>query len=270
MKSNIYLLDHYKDLIIFLLKNSGIKARSTRKSLAEFVGCQVSYVTSVLNDNGNFNQEQIEACARFFHLNPQETQYLMALHSYNRAGSQSLKEYWSNELEKIRKKESNLKDKVSIKGELLQENENIYYSSWMYGAIHVALSLPGIDTVDALAELLMIPTEHCLRILSKLEDFQLVIKKEGKYQLTESLIHLSKDSPNIVKHHTNWRLRAIQSIETRNPNNLHYSASVTLSKEDFKKVKSILSDSIKNSIDVIKDSKEEGIYSLGIDFYSLS
>jgi hypothetical protein len=140
----------------------------------------------------------------------------------------------------------------------------------MYGAIHVALSLPGIDTVDALAELLMIPTEHCLRILSKLEDFQLVIKKEGKYQLTESLIHLSKDSPNIVKHHTNWRLRAIQSIETRNPNNLHYSASVTLSKEDFKKVKSILSDSIKNSIDVIKDSKEEGIYSLGIDFYSLS
>jgi hypothetical protein len=80
---------------------------------------------------------------------------------------------------------------------------------------------------------------------------------------------LGNDSKNILKHHTNWRLQAAESLDREELKDLHYSGVVSLSAADATKVKNIFLESIKASQSVIKDSKEEELCAVIIDFFSL-
>lgn len=94
-------------------------------------------------------------------------------------------------------------------------------------------------------------------------------KKDGLYKIGLTKIHLPKDSPQIQRHHTNWRMQAIRSIDINNPQDLHYSTVVAMASRDRPKIREILIKAIEECRNVIKDSGEEGVQSICIDFFSL-
>ena len=53
------------------------------------------------------------------------------------------------------------------------------------------------------------------------------------------------------------------------PDSFHYSGVLTLSKSDYMKVRSVLSDALRASVDIIKSSPEEQCAALSFDFYML-
>ncbi|MNY59358.1 hypothetical protein D3C86_1957950 [compost metagenome] len=61
----------------------------------------------------------------------------------------------------------------------------------------------------------------------------------------------------------------MQGLEQEKLNELHYSGVVSLSSSDILKIKDQLLETIKKNIDVIKDSKEEELYCITIDFFDL-
>ncbi len=73
----------------------------------------------------------------------------------------------------------------------------------------------------------------------------------------------------IGQHHTNWRLRAISSLSKGVPDDLHYSSVITISKKDALRIREELIDKIKDLKTVIKDSVEEKLYSLNLDFFEV-
>ena len=92
----------------------------------------------------------------------------------------------------------------------------------------------------------------------------------GKLQVGTTRIHLDASSPLITKHHTNWRIKAINSFERPNENNLNYSTVYSMSKKDCIQIKKMILDFVHNIETIIHPSPEEVVQYLLIDFIELN
>ncbi len=134
----------------------------------------------------------------------------------------------------------------------------------------MSVSIPGCDTPQGLSNFLDIDLKRIHEILEFLEKVQLVETHKGSLKVGSSHIHLSSDSPLISKFHTNWRLQAVQSMNTNNPQDLHYSSIMTCSVADSKKIKEIMTRAIEDVRKIIKESKDEKCFSYSMDFFGIS
>ena len=82
-------------------------------------------------------------------------------------------------------------------------------------------------------------------------------------------IHLGVDSPLISKHHANWRLQAMRALERSEPDNLHYSSVISISKEDAQTIRETLVKTIESIKPLVKKSKEEVLKSFSLDFFEI-
>lgn len=270
MNASIYEYLDYKAYIIDLINNAPDGSRGKRKLLAEFIGCQVSYITGVLKDEAHFSSEQAEAACRFFGLSKNETEYLILLVQLSRSGTHKLKDFYKELIKQKQNEYSKLKSRLQISKKLKTKQETQYYQSWVYSAVYTLVSIPHLNTRDAIAKKLNEPIEKINKVLNFLVDAELLIKENQAYIYNEKKnLHLDKGSPLIVNHHTNWRLRTIKEFDQQASDSLHYSSALTLSKKDYIKVKEIFTKSLSSAVDVIKDSKEEELAVLCMDFYKL-
>ncbi len=83
-------------------------------------------------------------------------------------------------------------------------------------------------------------------------------------------IHLGEDSPLLPKHHMNWRLRALESLDHPRQDDLHYSSVMSISREAFLKIRSSMLQLIEESEPVIKSAKDEALFCWAIDLFQVS
>lgn len=88
-----------------------------------------------------------------------------------------------------------------------------YYSSWYYAAIHVAVSVPSLQSREALTQYFGLSGGLVREALSFLTSVGLLEKKGERYTQGVTRLFLGKDSPMIKKHHTNWRMRSIHTLD---------------------------------------------------------
>ncbi|MGE3610452.1 MAG: TIGR02147 family protein [Bacteriovoracaceae bacterium] len=268
MKKTTFDYKHYKEFLRDSLEARG-QERGIRSRLAEAVSCHTAYVSQVLNGHAHFSLEQAELITRFLNLNSEETQFFLLLVQYDRAGTPNLKIHFEKQLQEIKNKQLILKDRLEFKRTLSREDQATFYSSWHYGAIHVLVSVPGCHTERGIAEYLNLPLAKVVDVLNFLVSVGLVTKSEGRYSIGTSHIHLEHDSPMISKHHSNWRMKAIQSLDHVKTNDLHYSSVITCSLEDSQKIKTVLIQAIDEVRAIVKPSKDEGGFVYCLDFFGL-
>jgi hypothetical protein len=97
----------------------------------------------------------------------------------------------------------------------------------------------------------------------------LLVEKNGEFQAGPSYLHLDRESPNISKHHSNWRMVAIQSLGNEEKNDIHYSTVSTLSKKDVETIRLRLVEEIQSYVQTVSQSKEETMYCFTLDFFKL-
>jgi uncharacterized protein (TIGR02147 family) len=267
--SDVYSWRDYKSYLLAVIENNPTGSRGTRKKLAEAIGCQVSHITNVLSGSGHLSQEQTEAASRFLDLDPQETEFLLLLVQYNRAGTLPLKEFYQRLLNARQRTNSPLKSRLKIPEALHTARENIYYSSWDFAAIHVLTSIPQFQTREAIAKKLSRPIARVDEVLAFLVDSGLCRKEGQKVIIEKPLLHLDKASLLASKHHVNWRLRSMAAMDGSGENDFHYSSVFTLSKQDYPKIKSILVQALSEATNVIKNSPEEDCAAICIDLFNI-
>ncbi len=269
MKSSIYEYRDYKVYITDLIENDPSGGRGKRKDLANAMSCQVSHVTNVLSGDGHLNPEQAHAASEFFGLSPLETEFLLMLIQYSRAATQNLKRFFEKLLNEKQEKNTALKNRLKMPDSMKTEEESRYYSSWQVGAIHVLLSIAEFQTREAIAKKLNLPIKRVDEILIFLVETGLA-KKDGQlYTILRSQLHLDKTSPLISKHHSNWRMRSILSLDQIESDHLHYSSVFTLSKKDYGKVRELLSNALTESFKIITASPEEESAVICLDMFQL-
>ena len=113
------------------------------------------------------------------------------------------------------------------------------------------------------------PAKQITTVLDFLIRTGLVHQQGSTLSAGVNIIRLGNDSHLIYKHHTNWRLQAVDSLEKESLTDLHYSAVLTLSSADIQKIKDLLLEQLKANLEIVKTSHEEEICVLNIDFFNL-
>lgn len=82
-------------------------------------------------------------------------------------------------------------------------------------------------------------------------------------------MHLHSVSPLVAKHHTNWRMRAIASLDADPGQDLHYSSVISVGEKDISKLQAILIEAIEKARALVRDSPEEAGVCYSLDAFRL-
>jgi uncharacterized protein (TIGR02147 family) len=255
-KLYVFDFNNYKD---FLRHVAGGKIfrRGIKTKFAKAAECQSTYISQVLHGKSHLSLEQAERISRFLGHTKEETQFFLLLLNKDRSGSKELKAFFSQQIEDRITQRLSVVNRLGVNNVLTEEQHAIFYSSWQYLAIHMALTIPELQTREALANYFHITLERVDKVLEFLLQAGLAQTHKNTYKTGTPVIRLGKDSPHIFKHHGNWRQQAIDS------------AVVTLSKKDVIKLKDLLLEQLKENIQLIRQSPEEEVCVYSVDFFSL-
>ena len=273
MKTSIYEYRDYKKLVQDLLESSEHGGRGKRKALAEAIRCQGAFITHVLSGNCEFSLEQADACTQFFGLAPDEAEFFLLLVNHNRAGTPSLRNFFQKKLtEKIvHYNESRARFKTNES--IALDDQAKFYSTWKYAAIHVATTLPDLQTREAIAKRLRLPLDHVTTILQFLIEKGVVEKKHNQYLPIKNMVNLDKSSPFMISHHIAWRNRAIESLDNRKPTDYHYSVVLTCPVSRLAKIRERLMETVEvcvaECLENVKPGESETLTGLCMDFFEL-
>jgi uncharacterized protein (TIGR02147 family) len=260
---------HYKEYLRDALGTSG-PSRGMRSRLAAALRCQTAFVSQVLRGKTHFSLEHMMSTAEFLGLGKEETQYLLLLVQQDRAGTRALQRHFRELAEAMQKTRSRVAERVQAKAELSGPAQAVYYSAWYYAAVHVLLSVPGFGHESAIADRLALPLAVVVDCLEFLRTVGLAIREpSGRFRIGKTRIHLGSESPLLPLHHTSWRLRAVQSLERRGGDDLHYSSVYSLSREDAAKIRALLLEAIERAEPILRESPEEEIYGMSVDLFRL-
>lgn len=275
MKSPTMEKDHtifdftdYKDFLRKKLPTTG-PSRGIRAKLAQALGFHAAFLSQVLQGEGHFAMEHILGIGKFLEMPQEEVSFFMLLVQKDRATGEDLKQYYDAEINRALA----LRNPI-VKREFVSPVDHdlmwtTYFSSWIYAAVHAITSIPSFQTTKSIADHLGIAQDRIQYYLDFLAQFGLVALEEGRYQMTKKFVHLEPDSPLVAKHHANWRVKVIQSLERGIEADLHYSAVFSVSAKDAQVIKDILRQSLRESTRILSESAEEELYGISLDFFKI-
>lgn len=267
---NIFDFDNYKKYVRFRIQQQPGKGRGVRSQLASAIQCQVSYLSRVLNDKTDLSIEQAHAVNQFFMHTPEEGHFFNLLVQKHRAGTESLRQYFDVQIQEILEKRLVLKERLRIKSTLSREDQATYYSAWYFAAIHMLISIPAFQTKEALSEATKLPLLQIHQVLDFLISIGLAqLKPNGRYDLGRTQLHLEKDSPLISKHHTNWRIQALQSLDRSEAGDTHYSVLIGVSKKDHQRIRELSVAFISELMEIVNASEQEVISCFNLDLFKI-
>ncbi len=243
----------------------GIKSR-----MAKAAGCHLAFVSQVLKGQVHFTQEHALGISDFFGHTEEESRYFLLLVLASKAGTVALRTFFNKQIEEIKKKQLNIAARIEADKIISSEDQLAYYSSWLYVAIHILTSIPQFQSRDQIARHLNLSLKQIAAPLQFLIEKNLVSESlQGKLAIRNARVHIAKDSKLLSKHHTNWRIRAIQSLDHEDDRNVHFSTVYSLSREDVFEVSKMIVNFISTLEPVFMNSAEEVAYCFNVDFFSV-
>lgn len=265
-------LFEFNDPVLYLqsliTENKTIKGYISK--LAKAGACQNSYFSQFLRYKNHLSPEQATGISDFIGHSFLESEYFLNLILLQRSSTSSLKLKLEKKIETLRLQNLNLSDRI-LKEKITSDISHVYYSSWLYPSIHMALAIPDFETetISKLSFKFNIKSEKVIKIISDLESMGLLVKKNTRWILTDKQLHLPASSIMNYSNHQQWRQRALVDIELENEDSLHYSSAFALSIKDAVELKLIILKFLENSREKIKLSPSEVIYSFNLDYFKI-
>jgi uncharacterized protein (TIGR02147 family) len=181
--------------------------------------------------------------------------------------NKKFKERLNKKREAIKNRSLNLSERVEKDKILTDEEKSIFYSSWQYSAIRIVSSLDGGRTREEISERLGIEKKQVSEILEFLVRAGLCRAEKGRYFQHISRTHLEKTSPHLKQHHSNWRIKSIQKMDRTSPEDLTFTAPLSLSNKDFDFLREEMIQLIKKVSETVKETEPEDIFCFTLDFF---
>jgi uncharacterized protein (TIGR02147 family) len=247
------------------------QARGSQAALAKFLGVQSSFLSQVMSRRAHLSREQAVRIGEFFSLPYDELRFFMLLVDADRAGSKTLEEFYRTEIQAILQEREEVQERIGVHEQLPDEAQTIYYSSWVYGAVHILTALPGTQSVKAIAAHLRLPQQQIAEVVEWLRKNDLVVvEPDGKLSIGKGRIHIGRHSRHVARHHANWRIKSLDALERTTQADLHYTAFLGISREAMGVLKEKLMAFLQETEPVIAESKEEAGVVLLLDLFELN
>lgn len=267
MKKTVFEFSDYKRFLLDWLEGQPGAGRGKRTELAAVARCKLAYVSQVLNHRADFSLEQAEAIGRHLGLSPDELEHFLLLLQKDRAGTAPLREMFESQIKRTVEKRKILKDRIGVSEGMSELDRARYYSAWYYTAAHILLTIPQYQARSAVDARLGLGAKKTAQILDFLVKAGLASQEGDHFRATKAKIHLGGDSPEILKHHTNWRNRAVLAAEKEIPEALHYSSVVSIAKRDVVKIREVILQMIEKFRAEVDPSKEEELFAFCVDWF---
>lgn len=266
MKASIY---DYQDYRLYLRDWIRARGRGEHTRLAETLRCHLTYLSQILGGKAQLSPEQAESLNPYFEHSEDESEFFLTLVLHDRAGSEALRNYYARRLRSALDRRLILKNRLQSQKAIGKEEQATYYSAWYYLAVHLLLGVPEFQEKRKIAKYLGLPIERVTEVVDFLLSVGLVVESVGRFERGAFTIHLGNDSPFIRKHHTNWKMQTIISLDREQKDELHYSSVVTIAREDALKIKAALIEAIERVRGIVKPSAEEALFCYSIDFFEV-
>ncbi|WP_413287638.1 DUF4423 domain-containing protein [Bdellovibrio sp. HCB337] len=268
---NPFEFKSYKTYLRKLLdqaENRGLMSR-----LSEAAGCQRPYLSKVLQSDSEvqLTPDHMYGICDYLGLSEAEGNFLKLLLEHERASSSKYRQSLEKRIAQAKSQHLNLKNQTGGK-ELLNTGADpmaFYYSYWLYAALHIAVSIPGMQTVAKLASKFSLPESMIESHLMALENAGLVKKNRDKWSWQSGDIHLENESYWILPHHMNWRNQAVQNVALRLPDDTHYSVVQSISAADFEVLRHKMIEWIRQFQKVSSPSAPEELVCFNLDFFKI-
>lgn len=266
----IFDFNNYKEFVNKRIRMMPNKGRGQFQKISEHLRIHSSLVSQILSGERHLTSEQGCELAEYLGLNPLETDFLLNLIEEERAGSVKLRANLKRQREKMLVQAKALVSRFPKGTTLSDGNKAIYYSHWYYSAILLLIQIPGFDTADIVTEKLALSALEARTAIEFLVSVGLMSEKNGKLQCLQSWMAVPKHSTHVLRHHTNWRLKAVSHLQKNNDTDISFTAPVTLSKKDARLLKEKLEAWISEMSVVVKESPSEKLMCLNLDFFEVA
>jgi uncharacterized protein (TIGR02147 family) len=243
------------------------KRTGLRKKLADAIPVHTTFISQVLNCRADLSLEQAEVVNAFLGHSDSEGDYFMLLLMRDRAGSVALRRRFEVKLSNLKADFGWIANRIGPKKEISKSDQEKFYSSYLYGLIHVLASIPQFDDIEVLASRLSVSRAKVKEAVEFLLSLGLLVRHKGRLGVGSQHIHLPGNAELITRHHSNWRVHALSNLQNIDKTDIHYSACMSLSADDAELVKESILKNLKANVDIISKSPSEVAYVMNLDFY---
>lgn len=265
---SIFEFSHYRDFLksrIVKLPNQG---RGEASRMARHLGVHSTLLSLILSGERELTLEQGFDLTDFLGLTELESEYFILLIQSARAGSVRYKAFVKKKMASVRESANKIVNRFEHDMQLTEEQRSIFYSSWLYSAVRLFAStnVSGVS-LDQIQEKFRLARVQTLSILEFLISCGLVRQSDGAYLIGTHRTFLEQGSPHLLKHHSNWRIKAIQKSDRLDQKELMFTSPVSISSSDFEKVREEIAELLKRFSKTVKESPAEDIACLNIDLF---
>jgi hypothetical protein len=208
--------------------------------------------------------------ATYFGLSRVQCVFFSLLLQRERAGTPDLKALLQEELARLRRAEDQLARRIPVEKRLPLADQALFYSNWYYSAIRNLVSIPGCSNIRALSERIGVSAPRVSEAVRFLLETGLVREENGKLVPGPKSTHLEPSSPIVSRHHSNWRVRAMdRHPDLRLDKELAYTSPMSLSKEDALVVREELMKAVERICSLVDPSPSQTAYCLNIDWFEI-
>lgn len=265
MTQNVFKYESYKKFLLAELDSP--EARGMRSQLAKHLNCQSGFISQVLNGDRHFSLEHVIEIAVFFKMSPAETDYFVILAHYERAGSEHLREYYMDRMEKLRLSRQRLPLKNK---ELSDADLAAFHSHWYHYAAYELLGLKSKPDIGQIAETLDVSVERIEKAVRFLAEIGVVEEKNGRWEKKPFDMAVGRKAAYVDLIHRNFRIEAIRSLDRRHLEDSHYSRFFTVSKKKASLLQEQIAEFVKGLNEKIAEpekAQNENLYSFSLDCF---
>ena len=242
--------------------------RGELSRMAEALRVSPALVSQVVNGDKHLSPELAIQFADHMALGKRETDFFLLLVDFERAGSHRLRELLRERIERDRNEAQKISNRISTDHELNSETRATYYSSWTYTGVRNLTAIPGYGNAEVLAEKLGLPKAVVARVVEFLLENNLCrLDSKGALTYGPSWTHVGADSRLVVKHHQNWRVRALTKMEELRAENLFFTSPMSMSVETADSIRTRLLDVISEVQAEVKPSPSEVVRCFNLDWF---
>ncbi len=267
MKKSIYEFQDYKLFINHWVSHQPKNGHGEYRRISEHLQVSTTMVSQVFKGEKHLSPEMGAELCDYLNLSEEESEYLLLILDYQKAGSYKLQQRLKRQLVKRQERAQKLENRIKKDLDLSEENKAVFYSSWIYSGVRLLSDIADCNNSLEIAKRLHLEKNLVEKVIDFLVDHKLCIKQSGRLKMGPTSTHLGTSSLLLSKHHQNWRLQGFNKMILNDNSNLFFTGPMVLSQEVADEIRRQLPEIIQQILAKVHPSKSEVVRCLNLDWY---
>ncbi len=265
----IFEFDCYKAFVTQRIQAMPSEGRGQYKRLAEHINVHTSFISQVFRGDKHLTLEQGYLLADSFGLDEEETDYLLTCIVRDRAGTQAMRRFYDRKLKAMRSKWERPSSRVKPQATLQEEDKSEFYSQWYVSAIRLLTSIEKYQSPEAVGAQLNLSPRLVGEVVRFLLSRGLCELKDGRLVMKVARTHVPADSPHVLRHHLNWRVKALECLPRQKEPFISFTCPFTAGEADRQKLRRLTSQFIGEFSRIVDESPAEELSCLNLDWFKV-